>query len=183
MTEEIYMVARRISELRDIFGFDIETVAEKLGITPEHYEQYETSGVDIPISVLYKLASIYNVDMTELLSGKSPKLNTISVVREGEGLVIERFKGYEYKDIGFKFVHRKMEPLIVILNPSEEKPEMVMHSGQEINYCLQGEMVLYYDNNEVILKPGDCAYFDPSHPHGQKCAGNIPAKFLTVIHE
>lgn len=183
MTEEVFLVAQRIKELRDIFGYDIDTISNKLNILPILYEQYETSGADIPISVLYRLASIYNVDMTELLSGKSPKLNTISVVKNGEGLMVERFEGYEYENIGYKFMHRKMEPLIVALKPAAEKPELVTHSGQEINFCLKGSMILYYDDNEIVLNPGDCAYFDPSHPHGQKCASDKDAVFLTVIHE
>lgn len=183
MTEEIVALAQRIKELRDIFGFDTETIANKLMIPANLYEQYETLGQDIPISVIYRLAGIYNVDMTDLLSGKSPKLNTLSVVRKGEGLVIERFKGYEYENIAFKFLHRKMEPLIVVLKHDDRKPEMVTHSGQELNYCLEGTMILYYDNDEIILNPGDCAYFDPTHPHGQRAAGNEKAVFLTVIHE
>jgi len=184
MTEELNLVASRIKELREIFGFNEEKVAEKLSVSVDLYRKYESSGEDIPISALYILAGMYNVDMTDLLSGKSPKLNTLSVVKKGEGLWVERFAGYKYENIGFKFMHRKMEPFIVELNPGTERPEMVMHNGQEINFCIEGSMILYYDETEVILNKGDCAYFDPSHPHGQKCATNDgKAVFLTVIHE
>jgi len=83
-------------------------------------------------------------------------------------------------------MHRKMEPMIVILEPdlSGEKPKLVTHKGQEINYCLEGEMIVYYDDDEIYLSEGDCVYFDPLHPHGQKAASkNQPAKFLTVIND
>lgn len=182
--EEIMQVAARIKDLREIFGFDTKTAAEKLGIDESLYIGYESSGIDIPISVIYNLANIYNVDTTEILSGTSPKLNTISVVRKGEGIRVERFEGYIYENIAYRFMHRKMEPMIVILNPSDEKPKLVTHKGQEINYCLEGEMIVYYDNKEIHLKEGDCVYFDPVHPHGQKAAlPDKPAKFLTVINE
>ena len=184
MLEEISLVAKRIKELREIFGYNEDQIAEKLSVSAELYGKYESSGEDIPISALYILAGLYNVDMTDLLSGKSPKLNTLSVVRKGEGLWVERFAGYKYENIGFKFMHRKMEPFIVELNPGAARPEMVTHDGQEINFCIEGSMILYYDDNEIILTPGDCAYFDPSHPHGQKCASDDrKAVFLTVIHE
>lgn len=183
MNEQIRLVAQRIHELREISGFDINTMADMLHISPEQYEQYESLGTDIPISVLYQLASIYQVDMTELLSGKSPRLNAICVVRKGEGLNVERYSGYQYENIGYKFMHRKMEPLIVTLNPSSDKPSMVTHGGQEINFCLKGQMILYYDGREVVLGPGDCAYFDPAKPHGQKAASDQVAKFLTIINE
>ena len=184
MTEQIMQVAARIKDLREIFGFDIKTVSEKLGISESLYIDYESSGVDIPISVIYNLANIYQVDTAEILSGISPKLNTISVVRKGEGIRVERFEGYVYENIAYRFMHRKMEPMVVVLNPSDDKPKLVTHKGQEINYCLEGEMIVYYDDREIRLKEGDCVYFDPIHPHGQKAASsNSPAKFLTVINE
>ena len=186
MKEQIMQVAARIKELREIFGFDTQTIAAKLNVPESVYLDYETSGADIPISVVYNLSNIYDVDTIEILAGVSPKLNTISVVKKGEGLRVERFEGYMYENIAYKFMHRKMEPMIVVLEPdkSKEKPKLVTHKGQEINYCLEGEMIVYYDDCEIYLKEGDCVYFDPVHPHGQKAAlPDKPAKFLTVIND
>jgi len=186
MKEQITQVAARIKELREIFGYDIKTIAEKLNVPETAYMNYEISGADIPISAVYNLANIYKVDMTEILSGVSSKLNTISIVRKGEGIKIERFEGYVYENIAYKFMHKKMEPMIVTLEPCpiQEKPKMVSHKGQEINYCLENEMVVYYDEREILLKEGDCVYFDPLHPHAQKSASSEKsAKFLVVIND
>ena len=184
--KQIAQVASRIKELREIFGFDTKEIALKLGVPEEVYLNYEISGTDIPISAVYKLAHIYKVDMTEILSGTSPKLNTISIVRKGEGIIIERFEGYVYENIAYKFMHRRMEPMIVTLEPCslDAKPKLVTHKGQEINYCLEGEMIVYYDESEIYLQAGDCVYFDPANPHGQRAAGpDKSAKFLTVIND
>jgi len=184
--EQIKQVAARIKELREIFGFDTKAIALKLNVPENIYLDYETSGTDIPISVVYNLANIYNVDTIEILAGVSPRLDTISVVRKGGGLRVERFEGYAYENIAYKFMHRKMEPMIVTLEPDlpGEKPKLVTHKGQEINYCLEGEMIVYYDDGEIYLSEGDCVYFDPLHPHGQKAASkDKPAKFLTVIND
>ena len=185
MKWQITQVAERIKELREIFGYEAKEIAEKLRVPETAYLNYEVSGTDIPISVVYKLANIYKVDMGEILSGVSPKLNTISIVRKGEGIKVERFDGYIYENIAYKFMHRKMEPMIVILEPDlSGKPKLVTHRGQEINYCLEGEMIVYYDDDEIYIKEGDCVYFDPIHPHGQKAASkDKPAKFLTVIND
>ena len=182
MDDSIKMIAARIADLREVFSYGAEEVAAKLQIPAKQYEGYENSGEDIPISVLYSLCNLYGVDMTDLISGKSPKLSTISVVRRGEGLAVDRYEGYHYENIAYKFMHRKMEPMIVTLLPETERPKQVTHSGQEINYCLSGEVVLSYDGGETVLRPGDCAYFDPTRPHGQH-AVNGEASFLTVIQE
>ena len=183
MLEQTRMVALRIRELRDISGFSVQEVAKKLGITAERYEQYEQDGTDIPISVVYSLAGLYRVDTTDILSGASPKMVSFSLVQKGRGLKVERFEGYEYENIAYPFLHRTMEPMIVTLSPGGAEPKMVMHGGQELNYCLEGEIIVYHDGGEVRLKEGDCVYFDARKPHGQRAAGAGPARFLTVINE
>ena len=186
MNQQITQVAERIKELREIFGYDTAEIAGKLNVPETAYLNYEVAGADIPISVVYNLANIYKVDMGEILSGISPKLNTISVVRKGEGIKVERFDGYIYENIAYKFAHKKMEPMIVTLEPDllGEKPKLVTHKGQEINYCLEGEMIVYYDDQEIYLKEGDCVYLDPLHPHAQKAASpEKPAKFLVVLND
>ncbi|MDR1210239.1 MAG: XRE family transcriptional regulator [Clostridiales bacterium] len=184
MSEETMLVARRIKELREIFGFSVAGAAKELGVAEAVYERYETSGDDVPISALYKLSKLYNVDTTDLIRGKSPTLTTLSVVKKGEGLMVERFAGYSYENIAFKFAGRTMEPMIVRLLPDGKKPDMVAHGGQEFNFCLKGSMTLYYDGAELTLNAGDAAYFDPRLPHGQACASSEKeAVFLTVINE
>ena len=183
MSEELKLVGERIRELRDICGFSVEEIAQKLDITADEYKYYEDNGENIPISALYNLAGIYNVEMTEILSGKSPKLTTLSVVKRGRGIKVERYEGYEYENIAYSFANKTMEPMIVTLNPGMAAPKMVTHSGQEINFCLEGSMFIHYDGSTVCLEAGDCVYFDAQKPHGQSVNGNVPAKFLTVINE
>jgi len=183
MNDQLNQVKQRIRELREISGYSVIETVEKLGMDERAYTRCEEGEADIPISMLYGVASLYHVDTTDILSGKSPKLTTISVVRKGNGIQVERFAGYKYENIAYNFVHRTMEPMIVTLDPSGKKPELVMHSGQELNYCLSGQVCLIYDENEIILAPGDSAYFDARLPHGQMAGGSGPASFLTVINE
>ncbi len=183
MQEQTRLVAMRIRELREIAGLSQEETAAELKIPEELYSQYEKDGKDIPISVIYSIANLYRVDTTDIISGLSPKMTSFSLVRRGKGIKVERFEGYEYENIAYSFLHRKMEPMIVTLSPGGSEPKMVMHKGQEINFCLKGSMKLYHDGSTVILNQGDCAYFDASKPHGQSAEGSEPAAFLTVINE
>ena len=183
MNDQLNQVKQRIRELREISGYSVTDAAKMLDMTEYAYRRCEEGGEDIPISLIYRVASLYHVDTTDILSGKSPKLTTISVVRKGRGIQVERFAGYKYENIAYSFARRTMEPMIVTLDPDGKKPELVMHNGQELNYCLSGQMRLIYDDSEVILSPGDSAYFDARLPHGQMADGSGPASFLTVINE
>ena len=76
-----------------------------------------------------------------------------------------------------------MQPLLVTLDPSDEPAKLVTHAGQEFNLVLSGAVAVIFDDHEIILNEGDSIYFNPTHPHGQKCVGDTKARFLTVIAE
>lgn len=173
----------RVREMREILEISTKEMAEKLQISLEEYLAIESGEKDIPISMLYELASILEVDFTTLLTGESPKMNTYSVVRKGAGAVVERYPGYDYVSLCYNFIGREMEPLLVHLQPEDEVPPLVCHSGQEFNYVIEGTVCVRIGSKEHILEAGDCIYFDPQQPHGQHTCNGKPATFLTVIKE
>jgi mannose-6-phosphate isomerase-like protein (cupin superfamily) len=116
MQDDVSDVARRLRELREACGTDAGELAASLGVPAEVYAGYEDGSQDIPISALYKVTGLLGADLTELLTGNSPKLDTYCVVRHGQGLSVDRYPGYKFKSVAFNFQHRKMEPLIVRLD-------------------------------------------------------------------
>lgn len=176
-------IAARIVALRDICGYTDVEMAEYLNISLETYLAYENAEIDFPVSILYALAAKFKVDLTEILTGNSPKLANCSLVRKGEGISVDRHKGYDFENIAYKFINRKMEPMVVTVDAETEfeVPELVSHEGQELNYCLEGTLKITFGKSVFVLTEGDCFYFDPSVPHAQSAVGGKPAKFLTVI--
>ena len=88
-----------------------------------------------------------------------------------------------FESLAPRFTHKVMEPLLVTLVPGEPEAALVTHSGQEFNLVLEGVIAITYDGKEYVLNAGDAAYFDPTHPHGQKAIGKVKSRFLTVITE
>ncbi len=183
MREEMNEITQRIITLRDACGYTQEEFAAELKMDVDTYKEYEKSGDDIPISVIYKIANVCGVDFAEIFTGVTAKLDTYQIVRAGEGKMVSRFPGYKYEDLAHRYRGKIMQPLLVELDPSDEPADLVCHSGQEFNMVIDGEMELVFDNQSFILSAGDTIYFNPEHPHGQRCAGDKPAKFLTVIAE
>ena len=183
MSNDLMMISERIRELRDIFGMTEEEMALEVGVDTEKYIEYETNGENIPISVLYHISQKFGVDMSEILTGEPARISTLQVCRRGKGKTIDRYPGYMFESLAPRFTHKVMEPLLVTLIPGEPEAALVTHGGQEFNLVLEGTVVITYDDKEHILEAGDAVYFDPSHPHGQKAAGNDKARFLTVITE
>lgn len=183
MDERLKELTARIRELREVCGYTPEQLAKELEIDVDTYLSYENEGAGIPINIIFQIANKFGVDFNELLTGESGKLSTYHVVRKGEGRDKDRYPGYHFKDLAYRYGHKIMQPLLVTLDPSEAVADLVTHSGQEFNMVLEGVVKVTFDDSELILHPGDSVYFNPRHPHGQSCVGDTPATFLTVIAE
>jgi transcriptional regulator with XRE-family HTH domain len=182
MTENLRQIAERIREIRENNDITQEEAAKQLGIPLEKYLQYETAGIDIPISVLYEMARIFQVELTEIITGVSPHLRSYCLVKNGEGVEVERFKGYRFQSLAYNFANKKIEPLLVTVEPEENKQmSLVTHPGQEFNHVLEGKIRVILGGKEIDLEQGDSLYFDPTIPHGQMAVDGKVAKFLTVI--
>jgi transcriptional regulator with XRE-family HTH domain len=181
--EKQVQLGQRIRGLREACEVSAEELAAELNVDPERYRSFEETGADVPISVLFHMARRFGVDFNEILTGGEAKLDSIQVVRAGQGRTIERYPGYHFQDLAWRYTHKIMQPLLVTLDPSEDPAALVQHAGQEFNLVLSGTMALSFDGEEIILQAGDSVYFSPAHPHGQKCASSVPTVFLTVIIE
>ena len=181
--QEMKDIGRRIQGLREACDVTVEEMAEELGVSVETYQQWEATGEDVPISAIYHMAREFGVEFTEVLTGTSAKLNTYHVVRAGQGREVDRYPGYHYDDLAWRFGGKIMQPLEGVLDPSDEPAKLVTHTGQEFNIVLEGTVVVTFADEEFVLNAGDSIYFNPSFPHGQRCGGDKPAKFITVIAE
>lgn len=183
MQEKIIEIASRISELRDLSEISAENVAKKLDISVDTYLQYESGDTDIPASMLFEIAQVFNVDMGLLLTGEEPRMNVFTVNRNGKGADVKRRSDYDYQSLAANFTHKKAEPFLVTVNPRTEEsvPSMNSHPGQEFNYVISGKLKIWIHENEVVLEEGDSIYFDSNFTHAMEAIGDKPAQFLAMV--
>lgn len=180
MVNQMEQIAQRIKELREILEISQKDISQKIGVTLEQYLAYENAETDMPISVLYAIASVLGTDPTVLLTGDNPKMDNYTIVRDGQGLSVERYKGYSFSSIAYNYKNREMEPMVVFINRDENSHGLVSHGGQEFNYILEGTVKVILASREFVLNKGDSIYFDPAVPHAQLSVTK-QAKFLTVL--
>ena len=183
MVAELAEIGLRIKGLREACDVTREEMAAELEVPLDTYERWEETGEDVPISAIYHMARRFGVEFTEILTGTAAKLQTYQVVRYGEGREVDRNPEYHFEDLAWRYVGKVMQPLLVVLDPSDKPAKLVSHSGQEFNLVLEGTVIVTWEDKEFELHPGDSIYFNPEHPHGQRCAGDVPAKFVTIIAE
>ncbi len=176
-------IGARLRELREVSDYTIEELAAELRLSPEVYASYEKNGKDVPISVIYEIANKFKVDFTEIVTGQSAKLETYHLIRRGGGKVINRNPEYHFEDLAYRYANKVMQPLLVTLEPTDAVAKLITHTGQEFNLVLEGTVIVTLGDREFEMHPGDSIYFNPTIPHGQRCGGDVKARFLTVIAE
>jgi len=91
---------------------------------------------------------------------------------------------HTYYSLGRGKTDRHMEPFFIEMNPEPEADKVLSsHEGEEFIVVVSGQVQLVFGREKSTLGPGDSIYFNPNHPHGQKCGGDEPAQFVTVIVE
>jgi transcriptional regulator len=83
MNEKLEEIGSRIRELRELSKISPEEMAGYLKVPLETYCGYESGHLDIPASLLFKIAQRLDVDMSLLLTGQEPKMSIFTVTRKG----------------------------------------------------------------------------------------------------
>lgn len=87
---KIKEVAQRIRALRESVGLTPEEAAAKTDVSTEEYLAYESGSKDFSFTFIYKLANAMGVEITDIMEGESPKIDSYDLIRKGEGLPIAR---------------------------------------------------------------------------------------------
>jgi len=179
--DKLEMICARIKDLREFSDYTVSDFASKLNMSAAEYQDYETGIKDIPIGLLYNIATTLQIDPSVILFGKNATKKYAAVVCAGKGTEIERYDGYSFVSLNSDFIDRTMEPMLVTIKEGTT-PEPVQHRGQEFNYVLKGSLRVIVGEKEHYLKTGDSIYYDASLPHAQ-IAMERQAEFITVIQK
>ncbi len=182
---KIKEMARRIRTLREIEDLTISQMAAKTGVSEEEYERCENGESDLNFAFIYRCALAFNVDVTDIIEGKSPTLKSYTLTRRGDGQKIEQAHGMVYYNLAAPFKNRIAEPLYVCSQYSEEAQqkdiELTTHEGQECDLVIEGYLKVQIGEHKEILGPGDSIYYDSSTPHGMIAVEGSDCKFYAIV--
>ena len=178
-------VAERIRTMREIMGLSEEEMAKCTDVTREEYRRCEAGEADFSFTFIYKCASRFGIDPTDLIKGVSPTLSTYTVVRRDDGLPITRRQGFKYLNMAPLFKNKTAEPFAVTMPYSEAEQNAAVklstHVGQELDIVVSGAMKVQVGTHSEILRAGDSIYYNSSTPHGMIAVEGEECRFYAIV--
>ena len=151
MCDPIKSIATRLRGLREVLELSEQEVADSCRLSVDEYRDMESGDADISVNVLQTIARRYGISLDVLMFGEEPKMNSYFITRAGTGVSVERRAAYKYEAL------------------------------QEMNYVLEGRLLISVSGKELVLGVGDSLYFDSGLPHGMKALDGKPVRFLAII--
>ena len=182
---KIKEMAARIRELREIEGYTAAEMAEKTGVSESEYLACENGESDLNFAFIYRCALAFNVDVSSIIEGSTPKLTNYVFTKAGKGQKIEKAHGMTYFNLASKFRNKIAEPLFVEATYSEENQnkdiELTSHDGQELDIVIEGKLKVQVGEHSEILGPGDSIYYDSNTPHGMIAVDGKDCTFYAIV--
>ena len=178
-------IAARIADLREIEGISAEEMAKKTDLSVEEYLECEKGNRDLNFAFIYRCSLIFNVNVTDIIEGYSPKLNSYTVTRSGDGQKIAQAHGMTYYNLAYAFQNKIAEPLYVrsVFDKDAEHRDidLTTHAGQELDIVVEGHLLVQVGDHREVLGPGDSIYFDSSAPHGMIAVKGADCIFYAIV--
>lgn len=185
MNDSIIQIAERIKGLRTLLEITTEEMSKTLSIREDEYIDCEEGKSDFTFTFLHKCAEKFGIDITELITGSTPKLTSYSVIRKDKGLSVARREGFTYQHLGYRLKNRKAEPFKVTapfkIEEQTSPIKLSTHKGQEFNYILSGKLKIKVDGHTEILNEGDAIYYNSSQEHGMIAIDDKDCTFIAVV--
>lgn len=177
-------IGREVRNFREKLGITISELAKAADMSAGMLSKIENGATSPSLSSLQALSRALQVPVTALFRGFE-EIRDASFVKAGQGLAIERRgtrAGHQYQLLGHSPHGAVMvEPYMITLTAQSDVFPTFQHSGLEMLYMLEGNVLYRHGDKTYDMHPGDTLFFDADVPHGPEDLRQLPARYLSVI--
>ncbi len=185
---EEFNIGAKIKALRLARRKTLQEVADETGFSPALISQIENNNVSPPIATLSKIAKVLGVRVGYFFRDEGPEAS-YEVLRREERPVVTRVisktgseHGYTYQALTYRKRDKIMEPFLLYVDPGMRGDQtQYSHEGEEFLMILEGEAELLIEDDRIVLREGDCVYFESNLRHRLLAHGEGGAKVLAVL--
>jgi transcriptional regulator with XRE-family HTH domain len=173
-------VGPQLRALRQQRGLSLRTLAELCDLSPNTISLIERGESSPSVSTLHRLAMALGVHITAFFEEHAEHMQVVLTrtaerSRSGSANVV-------LESLGTGLEEQSLEPFLVTMKPGADSGQQIMvHTGQEMVYCLQGEVEYEVAGQPYRLATGDTLLFQARLAHRWRNPAEVPATFLMVF--
>ena len=157
-------IGDKIKELRKKQKLTLKEISDQTNLSISFLSQVERTKSSLTLESLKKISEVLGVNPSYFFNDSES--SSTSVVTSGkideDKLISNQFL---YKDLSGGNRYLGFEPLLVILNPGDNKGNRFSHKGVEFIYVLEGNLTVLINEESYHLEPNDSIVIDSKNPH------------------
>nr|WP_108022510.1 XRE family transcriptional regulator [Melghirimyces profundicolus] len=174
--DRIYSEIKRIRLQKQI---TLKHLSERTGLSVSFLSQVERGSSSLAITSLKKISDGLGVHISHFFQDSGNQRYTV----KKEDYQPFRIEGSiaEYVRLSGEFAERRLEPMLVTLDPLQVQETVFSHPGEEFFFVLEGEVKVYVEGEEYLLKKGEAIHYPSRLQHYWMNPLNQRAQILCVL--
>lgn len=180
-----YEIGRKLKQLRLRKKIGLVDLGRHTGLSASMLSQLENGKMVPTLPTLARIAMVFDVGIDHFFSDRRKKA-LFSVVRKEERMQFPDrpdapAPAYRFECLAFSSQEKSLQAYLAEFEPIPlEKVVPHVHEGAEFIHVLDGDLGVYYIDEETVLHAGDSVYFDSGHSHGYRALTEGKARAVVI---
>ncbi|MHC1783722.1 MAG: NifB/NifX family molybdenum-iron cluster-binding protein [Anaerolineaceae bacterium] len=174
-------VGRKLRDIRTRQGFSLRALADKSGLNVNTLSLVENGKSSPSVSTLQQLALALKVPISAFFESEPVKRRVVFTPSGQRPRV--NFGATRMQNLGKDLAGNALQPFVVDLKPGMGSgDQMIVHTGHEFVYCLEGQIRYQIEQEEYRLSAGDSLVFEAHLPHCWENTSQETGQILLILY-
>ncbi len=175
------LVGRNLRELRTKRGLSLRALAELSGLNVNTLSLVENGKSSPSVGTLQQLAQAMEVPITTFF--ETGQIEKRVVFTPADQRPLAAFGSTQMQNLGKDLAGKVVQPFVVTLQTGMGSGDrMIVHTGHEFVFCLEGSLKYRINQEEFDLNQGDSILFQAHIPHCWENKGDQVAQVLLILY-
>ncbi len=174
------LVGRKLRELRANRGLSLRVLADRSDLNVNTLSLIENGKTSPSVSTLQQLAKALAVPLSSFFEEETVEKQVVYTPAHSRPLA--EFGSTQMENLARNLAGNAVQPFMVTLKPGMGSGDrMIVHTGHEFVYCLEGEIRFTIEEVDYLMNEGDSLIFEAHLPHRWENTGQDTSRILMVL--